>query len=179
MWAYDLWFKMNLRPCSDISVFAWKQRFFLSFQKKKINRRLHVAFLNRFCPSTRKRHSYWQQYHLIGACLYNGLSVRDVIFLKSRRRQRERQKKKKKVYIRKTTTLHVQHTFLYISLPSLHDCDVKFPQVTFRGGRKHRLDYKFLFLPLNLVAVPKNSIPGKFTYIRLRFYTSRKNRDQH
>ena len=73
----------------------------------------------------------------------------------------------------------MQHTFLYISLPSLHDCDVKFPQVTFRGGRKHRLDYKFLFLPLNLVAVPKNSIPGKFTYIRLRFYTSRKNRDQH
>ena len=25
--------------------------------------------------------------------------------------------------------------------------------------------YKFLFLPLNLVAVPKNSIPGKFTNI--------------
>ena len=73
----------------------------------------------------------------------------------------------------------MQHTFLYISLPSLHDSDVKFPQVTFRGGRKHRLDYKFLFLPLNLVAVPKNPIPGKFTYIRLRFYTSRKNRDQH
>ena len=35
MWAYDLWFNMNLRPCSDISVFAWKQKFFLSFQKKK------------------------------------------------------------------------------------------------------------------------------------------------
>ena len=72
----------------------------------------------------------------------------------------------------------MQHTFLYISLPSLHDCDVKFPQVTFHGGRKHREDYKFLFLPLNLVAVPKNSIPGKFTYIRLRFYASRKNRYQ-
>ena len=25
--------------------------------------------------------------------------------------------------------------------------------------------YKFLFLPLNLAAVPKNSIPGKFTNI--------------
>ena len=37
----------------------------------------------------------------------------------------------------------------------------------------------FSFSLLNLVAVPKNSIPGKFTYIRLRFYTSRKNRDQH
>ena len=63
--------------------------------------------------------------------------------------------KKKKVYIRKTTTLHVQHTFLYISLPSLHDCDVKFPQVTFRGGRKHRLDYKFLFLPSKLGGGPQ------------------------
>ena len=36
----------------------------------------------------------------------------------------------------KTTTLHVQHTFLYISLPSLHDCDMKMPNFTliFMGG---------------------------------------------
>ena len=27
----------------------------------------------------------------------------------------------------KTTTLHVHHSFLYISLPSLHDYDVKLP----------------------------------------------------
>ena len=64
-------------------------------------------------------------------------------------------KKKKKVYIRKTTTLHVQHTFLYISMPSLHDCDVKFPQVTFRGGRKHRLDYKIFFSPSKLGGGPQ------------------------
>ena len=31
----------------------------------------------------------------------------------------------------KTTTLHVQHTFLYISLPSLQDYDVKMPNFTF------------------------------------------------
>ena len=134
--------------------FCLKTEIFSQFKKIIRNRRLHVAFLNRFCPSTRKHHSYWQQYHLIGVCLYNGPSVRDVIFLKSRRRQRERQRKKK-VYIRKTTTLYVQHTFLYISLPSLHDCDVKFPQVTFRGGRKHRLDYKFLFLPSKLGGGPQ------------------------
>ena len=30
-----------------------------------------------------------------------------------------------------TRMLHVQHTFLYISLPSLHDCDVKMPNFTF------------------------------------------------
>ena len=38
--------------------------------------------------------------------------------------------------ISKTTTLHVQHTFLYTSLRSLHDYDVKIPNFTFYGGRK-------------------------------------------
>ena len=32
--------------------------------------------------------------------------------------------------ITKTTILHVYHAFLYISLPSLHDCDVKIPNFT-------------------------------------------------
>ena len=36
----------------------------------------------------------------------------------------------------KTTTLHVHHAFLYISLPSLHDYDVKMPNCKFYGGRK-------------------------------------------
>ena len=36
----------------------------------------------------------------------------------------------------KTTSLHVHHAFLYISLPSLHDFDVKVPSFTFYGGRK-------------------------------------------
>ena len=38
--------------------------------------------------------------------------------------------------LRKTTTLHVRHAFLYISLPSLHDYDVKMPNCKFNGGRK-------------------------------------------
>ena len=38
--------------------------------------------------------------------------------------------------LRKTTTLHVHHAFLYISLPSLHDYDVKMPNSKFYGGRK-------------------------------------------
>ena len=38
--------------------------------------------------------------------------------------------------ISKTTTFHVQQTFLYISLSSLHDYDVKIPNFTFYGGRK-------------------------------------------
>ena len=36
----------------------------------------------------------------------------------------------------KITTLQVQHTFLYISLPSLHDYDVKMPDFKLYGGRK-------------------------------------------
>ena len=38
--------------------------------------------------------------------------------------------------IGKTTTLNVHRAFLYISLPSLHDYDVKFPHFTFCGGRE-------------------------------------------
>ena len=38
--------------------------------------------------------------------------------------------------VAKTTTLHVHLTFLYISLPFLHDYDVKLPNLTFSGGRK-------------------------------------------
>ena len=42
---------------------------------------------------------------------------------------------KKAIVLRiKTTILHVHHAFLYISLPSLHDYDVKMPNVTFYRG---------------------------------------------
>ena len=46
---------------------------------------------------------------------------------RQRRRQQERKKKRSTVVglISKTTTSHVQHAFLYISLPSLHDYNVK------------------------------------------------------
>ena len=47
-----------------------------------------------------------------------------------RRRQRERQK---------TNNNFIKyHAFLYISLPSLHDYDVKLPHFTFFGGREHK-----------------------------------------
>ena len=48
--------------------------------------------------------------------------------------------------LRKTTTLHVHHAFLYISLPSLHDYDVKMPNCKFYGGRKQATAN--LFCPL-------------------------------
>ena len=44
-----------------------------------------------------------------------------------------------------TTTLHVRHAFLNISLPSLHDYDVKMSNFTFCGGREHKATTFFLF----------------------------------
>ena len=43
-----------------------------------------------------------------------------------------------------TTTLHVHHAFLYISLPSLHDYDVKVPNFTFCREREQKTTF-FLF----------------------------------
>ena len=46
--------------------------------------------------------------------------------------------------IRKTTALHVQHDFLFISLPFLHCHDVKMPNFVFYGERKQATT-KFCF----------------------------------
>ena len=64
----------------------------------------------------------------------------------------------------KTTTLHVQHTFLYISLPSLHDYDVKMRNFTFYGGREQGTA-KFFFPFLNMDIVLRNSTPEEFACI--------------
>ena len=45
----------------------------------------------------------------------------------------------------KTTNLHVHHAFLCISLPSLHDYDLKFPIFTFYEGREHKTTTLFFF----------------------------------
>ena len=50
------------------------------------------------------------------------------------RRQRERQKV---IGLRsKATTLHVHRTFFYISLPFMHNYDLKVPNFAFYGERK-------------------------------------------
>ena len=47
-------------------------------------------------------------------------------------------------FISKTTTLHLHHAFLYISLPTLYEYDVKMPMFTFCGEREHNAT-TFLF----------------------------------
>ena len=77
-----------------------------------------------------------------------------------------RTSKTQKVQIaRKTTTLHVQHAFLYISLPSLRLYEVKLSNFTFYGGRFKTSGDEFFFLFLNVSAGPMKSTPGKFAYI--------------
>ena len=46
---------------------------------------------------------------------------------------------------RQTTTLHVHHAFLFISLPSLHDYNMKITNFTFCGGREHKMMTFFFF----------------------------------
>ena len=62
------------------------------------------------------------------------------------RRKRQRERQKSIGWIGKTTTLHVQHALLYISLPSLHDYDVKMSGFAFYAGREQvttRFSYSF------------------------------------
>ena len=71
--------------------------------------------------------------------------------------------KKAVVLISITTTLHVHYAFLYISLPLLHDCDVKVPNFAFYGGRKQTTTRVFFLLNLGMVL--RYSTPGEFAYI--------------
>ena len=48
--------------------------------------------------------------------------------------------------ISKTITQQVHHAFLYISLPSLHNYDVKFPKATFYEGHRHKTTNFFFSL---------------------------------
>ena len=57
----------------------------------------------------------------------------------------------------------MHHAFLFISLPSLHDYDVKMPNSKFYGGRKQATTNLF-FPSLNVSAVLKKSTPGIFAY---------------
>ena len=57
----------------------------------------------------------------------------------------------------KQQLLHVHHAFLYNSLPSLHDCDVKPPSFTFYGRSEHKTIISFFS---ELRNTPLESTPG-------------------
>ena len=59
-------------------------------------------------------------------------------------RRRESEKKKSNSLTRQNKNFARASRFLYISLPSLHDYDVKMPNFTFHEGRKQAMT-KFFF----------------------------------
>ena len=63
--------------------------------------------------------------------------------------------------ISKTTTLHMRHAFLYISLPSLHNYDVKWLKFRFTWERKRQGD-KFYNPCLDSGEVPSLQLQPKF-----------------
>ena len=78
--------------------------------------------------------------------------------------------------------LHVHHAFLYISLPSLHDYDVKMPNFTlYRGSKQSDNEISSLFLNLDMVlrnsfwegslTFDKVSIAMKIERTRIRFFS--------
>ena len=67
--------------------------------------------------------------------------------------------------ITKTIILHAHLPFLYISLPSLHDYDVKMPNFTLYRGRTYTSDDELFSLFLNLEMVLRISTLGRFAYI--------------
>ena len=106
---------------------------FASCRKLKI-RQFRVMVVQR-----RQRNVHKIVKHVPSCCF----AKRELIKQRRQRRQRERQKSNR--LIGKTTTLHVHHAFFYISLPYLHDYDVKMPNFTFCGGREHKKTISFFF----------------------------------
>ena len=66
-----------------------------------------------------------------------------------------KKKKKEKRKKEKKNTSHVYHTFLYISLPLLHDYDAKNPNFALYGGRKQATT-KFYFSFRAWISVTQN-----------------------
>ena len=62
-----------------------------------------------------------------------------------RRRRRWRERQKAIGLDNKTTTLLVHHGFLYISLPSLHEYNLKVTNFTFSRGREQKTTTFFFF----------------------------------
>ena len=81
-----------------------------------------------------------------------------------RRRQRERETSKKGLD-KQNNNFYVHHPCSYIPLPSLHDYDLKVPNFTFCGGRKHKKTIFFFSPWTSIDAVLSNSSSEKVANI--------------
>ena len=72
--------------------------------------------------------------------------------------------------ISKATTLHVHHTFLYLSLTSLHDYDVKMPNFSFYGSFMEDVDKRRrIFLSLSELECGPQEINSREIDLHLTF----------
>ena len=93
---------------------------------------------------------HWCSYHIFIS----------VIFREIRQRRQWRHRDLKKVERFSEQNSAVGHTCGYISLRSLHDRDMKFPNSMFYVGQKHKTMFFSFFLNLDMVL--ENSVPEKF-----------------
>ena len=95
---------------------------------------------------------HWCSYHIFIS----------VIFREIRQRRRWRHRDLKKIVRFSEQNSAVGHTCGYISLRSLNDRDMKFPNSMFYVGQKHKTMVFSFFLNLDMVL--ENSVPEKFAY---------------
>ena len=115
---------------------------------------LDYTFLSRIMQNISTiRTSYWVETcksHNFNACEYSFFQVRFWKPLLQLQKSR---------FI---NNLHVHYTFLYISLPSVHDYDVKVPNSTFCGGGNNTRKQLFFFFSWTLVYYrPENELLDK------------------
>ena len=88
----------------------------------------------------------WLVRGLLFATLEGTLRSDDAIVTRTSKKQKQNEIKTTTIGLEsKTQTLHVHHTFLYISLTFLHDHDVKLPNFIFYG-RSKQATTKFYFI---------------------------------
>ena len=106
-----------------------------------------------------------------------GVGNRDLTKLRRQRRP-QTQRQKAIGLVSKKKTLHVRHAFLYISLPSLHNYDVKWPILSFFRGRERQGD-KFYHLRLNSGAAPSLQFQSKFPSFQVMLHETIRNLAQN
>ena len=88
---------------------------------------------------------HWSFFFICARCRHCRRVVFRELKQRRRRRQRGRQKSNRFRFFGKTTTLDLHQAFLYISLPSLHDYNVKVFNFSFSRGREHKTTTFFFF----------------------------------
>ena len=145
-----------MRTCSFANVSFTNVLSHLAYEKKKQKTGTTHVYSSFFSYDTERSNTYVYNTVFDLARWRNDLigTLRDYVG------EGNRNVKKAIGLVSKTTTLHKHHAFLYISLPSLYNYDVKWPNFTYFWGRK-RQDDKLYHLCLNSVAAPSLQFQSK------------------